>query len=206
MVATTDSMGIQNGATEMTTKDPTPAASGLELPELPEPFEIEWPQLHRQGLGCGVEDRDLTDRYECAEYGWQDGVDRAADCVPEQIFTADQMHAYARQALAAQPAPGVGGDARLEELAYVPGAWRCPKCSLRLIAQTLHMQDGGMSANNQPQACANGCGPMWRVTEREDRQDAQRFANEQTDKLNALLSTRPVESVAQTTTGETNNG
>lgn len=83
----------------------TPAASGLELPELPEPFEIEWPQLHRQGLRCGVEDRDLTDRYDYAEYGWQDGVDRAADCVPEQIFTADQMHAYARQALAAQPAP-----------------------------------------------------------------------------------------------------
>lgn len=66
------------------------------LPELPEPLEIVWPSLHSQALGCGVEDRGIRDRYEAAEYGWQDGVDRAAECVPEQIFDADQMQAYAK--------------------------------------------------------------------------------------------------------------
>ncbi len=71
-----------------------------ELPELPAPLEIDWPELNSHALGCGVEDRDLYDRYDCAEYGWQDGVDRAAQCVPDDIYDADQMRAYATAALA----------------------------------------------------------------------------------------------------------
>ena len=77
-------------------------ADAGELPPLPAPFEIEWPSLHPHGLGCGVEDRDITDRYEAAEYGWQDGVDKVAGCVPDEIYTADQMRAYATVALAAK--------------------------------------------------------------------------------------------------------
>ena len=69
-----------------------------ELPELPEPLEIDWPQLNSQALGCGVEDRNLHDRYDCANYGWQDGMDAAASCVPDAIYDADQMHEFgARQ-------------------------------------------------------------------------------------------------------------
>ena len=83
-----------------------------------------------------------------------------------------------------QQAQVVGADvARLMELVYVPGAWRCPKCNLRMIASTLSTGDGGIYANNKPQECANGCGSMWRVTEREDRQEAQRFAIEQAEAL-----------------------
>lgn len=92
-----------------------------------------------------------------------------------------------------QQAQVVGADvARLMELVYVPGAWRCPKCNLRLIASTLSMGDGGMYANNEPQECANGCGSMWRVTEREDRQEAQRFGIEQAEALATLQSSAPV--------------
>lgn len=68
---------------------------GVAYAALPEPLEIDWPELHSQALGCGVEDRGLHNRYECAEYGWQDGVDKCADRVPEQIFDADQMRAFA---------------------------------------------------------------------------------------------------------------
>lgn len=77
------------------------------LPELPGWTEIEWPTLNRQALGCGVEDRQLHDRYECAEYGWQDGVDRAIECVPEEIYTAEQMKEYAQAAIAARAEAGV---------------------------------------------------------------------------------------------------
>lgn len=76
------------------------ADAGRELPPLPPPYEIEWPELHSQALGCGVEDRNIRDRYEAAEYGWQDGVDKAVERVPEEIFTAEQMREYARAALA----------------------------------------------------------------------------------------------------------
>jgi hypothetical protein len=71
------------------------------FPPLPEPLEIDWPELHSQALGCGIEDRNITNRYEAAEYGWQDGLDRAAERVPEDIFTADQMREYGRATLEA---------------------------------------------------------------------------------------------------------
>jgi hypothetical protein len=71
-----------------------------------------------------------------------------------------------------------------EALVYVPGAWRCAKCGLRLIATVLHPE--GMSANEAPQQCVNGCGPMWRVTERADRQDAQRSFNAKCEEAEAL--------------------
>ena len=60
---------------------------------------------------------------------------------------------------------------RLESLVYVPGLWRCPKCQLNLVSNTLHAGPGLVSANNNPQQCVNGCGPMWRVTERDAGND-----------------------------------
>jgi len=66
-------------------------ASGDELPELPAPLEIVWPELHRQGLGCGVEDRNITDRYDAAEYGWECGVERAIECVPELLYEEETV-------------------------------------------------------------------------------------------------------------------
>jgi len=77
------------------------AAPSGELPPLPEPLEINWPNLNRNALGCGVEDRSIHCRYDAAEYGWQDGVDRAIECVPDAIFDADQVQEYARAAIAA---------------------------------------------------------------------------------------------------------
>lgn len=71
-----------------------PAVANGALPELPDPLEIDWPTLNSNALGCGVEDRGLHDRYECAEYGWQDGMDMAASRVPDVIYDADQMRAY----------------------------------------------------------------------------------------------------------------
>lgn len=71
--------------------DAVPASDGVPLPE---PLEIDWPELNSQALGCGVEDRNIHDRYEAAEYGWQDGVDKAVERVPEEIFDADQLTEY----------------------------------------------------------------------------------------------------------------
>lgn len=69
--------------------------------------------------------------------------------------------------------------ARLEKLVYVPGAWRCAKCKCGLISNTLYVATGAMAANNKPQECPNGCGPMWRLTERD-------AGNEVCDRLEAL--------------------
>ena len=66
------------------------AAAILALP-LPEPMEINWPTLNSNALGCGVEDRNIRDRYQAAEYGWENGLDKAVECVPEKIYTEDDL-------------------------------------------------------------------------------------------------------------------
>lgn len=64
-------------------------------------------------------------------------------------------------------------------LAYVPGLWKCAKCKFSLTARVLYVQSGTVGANERPQDCANGCGPMWRVTERD-------AGNELCDRLEAI--------------------
>ena len=54
--------------------------------------------------------------------------------------------------------------AERDELKYVPGHLRCAKCNFYLISKTLYMKSGTIGANKKPDDCANGCGPMWRVT------------------------------------------
>jgi hypothetical protein len=85
-----------------------PAIHDNELPpllELPDPLEIDWPALNRVALGCGIEDRGIRDRYEAAEYGWEDGMHKTLECVPDRIYTEEMMQdyakAYARAAIAA---------------------------------------------------------------------------------------------------------
>ncbi len=67
---------------------------------------------------------------------------------------------------------------RLSKLVYVPGVWRCAKCKLVLVSTNMYAATGTFSANNEPQQCSNGCGPMWRHTERD-------AGNELVDKLEA---------------------
>ena len=79
---------------------------------------------------------------------------------------------------------------RLERLVYVPGLWSCPKCKLKLISNTLHAGTGLVSANNSPQQCANGCGPMWRVTERDAGNDLCDRAEKAADDIKRLTKER----------------
>lgn len=34
------------------------------------------PQYHEQGMGCGLEDRGITDRYEAMSHGWEQAMER----------------------------------------------------------------------------------------------------------------------------------
>jgi hypothetical protein len=50
----------------------------------------------------------------------------------------------------------------------VPGTFRCPKCKFRLMSNAIYVASGTIGANSSPQDCANGCGPMWPVTWKEE--------------------------------------
>ena len=34
------------------------------------------PEYHENGMGCGLEDRNITDRYEAMAYGWNQAMER----------------------------------------------------------------------------------------------------------------------------------
>ncbi len=50
------------------------------------------PQYHPEGMGCGLEDRGITDRYDAMEYGWQQAMERiygeVIPCAEELSFPA----------------------------------------------------------------------------------------------------------------------
>ena len=40
---------------------------------------------HYQAIGCGIEDRQITDRYGACQYGWDEAMDRVAELMPEEV-------------------------------------------------------------------------------------------------------------------------
>lgn len=64
----------------------------LEPPTEQEPVEIEMPEYHSHGMGCGLEDRGITDRYEAMEYGWYEAIDRVKEELANfgPLYTAPQ--------------------------------------------------------------------------------------------------------------------
>lgn len=50
------------------------------------------PQYHSEGMGCGLEDRGITDRYDACRYGWDEAMERVygevIPCAEELDFPA----------------------------------------------------------------------------------------------------------------------
>lgn len=66
---------------------------------------------------------------------------------------------------------------------FVPGHFECAKCSFYLVSNTIYMGSGTIGANNEPQQCSNGCGPMWRVTWKEHAIKLARSQEAMVDRL-----------------------
>ena len=59
-----------------------------ELAKQNEPVAINEPNYHYEAMGCGLEDRGITDRYEAMEYGWNCAIERMFEQLPkDQLFT-----------------------------------------------------------------------------------------------------------------------
>ena len=61
------------------------------------------PQYHDEGMGCGLEDRGITDRYDACRYGWDEAMERVygevIPCAKELDFPAtDRIVAAQRSA------------------------------------------------------------------------------------------------------------
>ena len=43
-----------------------------------EAVDFDYPEFHHEGMGCGLEDRGITDRYEAMRYGFEQAVEQMA--------------------------------------------------------------------------------------------------------------------------------
>ncbi|HCB0227198.1 TPA: hypothetical protein MYK72_002047 [Klebsiella variicola subsp. variicola] len=54
------------------------------------------PQYHAEGMGCGLEDRGITDRYDACRYGWDEAMERiygdVIPCAEEMDFSATDAY------------------------------------------------------------------------------------------------------------------
>ena len=51
-------------------------SAALALPDA-QPAEFDdWPEFSQSGMGCGLEDRGITDRYEAMQYGWNEALEQ----------------------------------------------------------------------------------------------------------------------------------
>ncbi len=53
-------------------------------------------QYHDEGMGCGLEDRGITDRYDACRYGWDEAMERiygeVIPCADELDFSATDAY------------------------------------------------------------------------------------------------------------------
>ncbi|MDV5676436.1 hypothetical protein QM129_19280 [Klebsiella pneumoniae] len=105
------------------------------------------PQYHDEGMGCGLEDRGITDRYDACRYGWDEAMERIYG---EVIPCADELDFSATDAYLA----GIKADGVEEFAAYqraITEEWACKEGhssllkvaeSAELFAKQLHEGDG----------------------------------------------------------------
>lgn len=70
------------------------------------------PQYHEEGMGCGLEDRGITDRYEACYYGWNEAMERVYG---EVIPCADELDFPATDRIVA----GIKADAQSEVIEWL---------------------------------------------------------------------------------------
>ncbi|MDE8415892.1 hypothetical protein [Klebsiella pneumoniae] len=95
------------------------------------------PQYHDEGMGCGLEDRGITDRYDACRYGWDEAMERiygeVIPCADELDFSATDAYVAGIKADGVEEFIGLlqqhvdEGDFVGDEVAVIVGAIDCGK-------------------------------------------------------------------------------
>ncbi|HFE4487117.1 TPA: hypothetical protein ACF23Z_005550 [Klebsiella pneumoniae] len=92
------------------------------------------PQYHEEGMGCGLEDRGITDRYDACRYGWDEAMERIYG---EVIPCADELDFSTTDAYLA----GIKADGVEEWVSSRGGRWNGTTEEALKFAKQL--RDGG---------------------------------------------------------------
>jgi len=64
---------------------------------------------HSQGMGCGIEDLGITDRYDACRFGWEHAIEQVSEQMPETDVIDEAL-----SLLTAEPEPCEGAEATLK--------------------------------------------------------------------------------------------
>ena len=92
------------------------------------------PQYHDEGMGCGLEDRGISDRYDACRYGWDEAMERIYG---EVIPCADELDVSATDRIVA----GIKADGVEEWVSSRGGRWNGTTEEALKFAKQL--RDGG---------------------------------------------------------------
>lgn len=77
-------------------------------------------------------------------------------------------------------------DLSVDATTYVPGVWKCARCDFRLVQTNLNGADGTVSARDKPGDKCPNCGtPLWRVSWKEEANEALAIAENQMERAKA---------------------
>ncbi len=57
-------------------------SDGMFILENDQSGNIQEPEYHYSGMGCGLEDRNIKDRYKAMEHGWECAIERQNELLP----------------------------------------------------------------------------------------------------------------------------
>lgn len=49
------------------------------------PFKFIFRTYYPEGMGCGIEDCGITDRYEACKYGWDKAIEAVVEAITNMI-------------------------------------------------------------------------------------------------------------------------
>lgn len=67
---------------------PASAAPAVAQPMPMDPFD-GYPEYNTTAMGCGLEDRGITDRYDAMYYGWSEAIERVAESINNHFSASD---------------------------------------------------------------------------------------------------------------------
>lgn len=146
------------------------------------------PQYHDEGMGCGLEDRGITDRYDACRYGWDEAMERIYG---EVIPCADELDFSATDAYLA----GIKADGVEEWVSSRGGRWNGTTEEALKFAKQLReggqMITGTTNYDEVPDVRCTLCGGYYKADEPESHDCDEEAHNEIECDICGFKSTDP---------------
>ncbi len=97
----------------------------------------------------------------------KDALFEEIDALAAENAQLKQLQTAERKAVDALTAKLEACKKERDDSKFIAGNFECKKCGFYLVKKMIYMKSANIGPNNEPENCANGCGPMWKVSKDE---------------------------------------